>query len=396
MRLTTLLLLCLGLATTAWSSETIDFTEIKTEGDWDAVMKKAQKENKAIFLDMYADWCGYCKKMVREIYPQEEVADYYNAKFINVRVDGEKGVGEYFSDNYEVEGFPTHLYFDGLGNLLNNSTGYLEADEFMEIGTASVGVVEMLPVLAEKYKSGKLNAEETADYASILQGQGNIVKAEKVVATYLKGLGKEAFNYHYTSWELINQYGLTVDGEVYELAVKNRDNLKLVRGTYAWDEYLTEVISVSLIEAIEKESEAMMKNTLDKTIPILKETDEENEAEKIDFVSRVLFYEHTGNYDQYNAIFTEYIKANGKKEMDFITEQLAEIVQEENPNLTPYMVGWTKAALDIEENVMNATLYLYALLLNDECKDALKYAKYMEGKYEEASGFSDEVKNICE
>lgn len=61
------------------------------EPDFKTVLAKAEKENKLVFFDAYAVWCGPCKLMVKNIFPLETVGDFYNANFINVKIDMEKG-----------------------------------------------------------------------------------------------------------------------------------------------------------------------------------------------------------------------------------------------------------------------------------------------------------------
>ena len=44
---------------------------------------KAKAEHKLIFLDCYTQWCGPCKKMAREVFPQPQVGAAMMGKELN-------------------------------------------------------------------------------------------------------------------------------------------------------------------------------------------------------------------------------------------------------------------------------------------------------------------------
>lgn len=103
-------------------------------GTWDETLALAKKENKPIFLDISASWCGYCKKMKSKVYTDAEVANYYNSNFINVSVDGEKGEGADLARKYGVKGFPTFVFINPDGSLTKKSAGYQVPGRFLELG----------------------------------------------------------------------------------------------------------------------------------------------------------------------------------------------------------------------------------------------------------------------
>lgn len=55
--------------------------------NWEKVLQKAEDENKLIFLDCGASWCGPCKKFASEILTIDSVAQFFNKHFINVYAD---------------------------------------------------------------------------------------------------------------------------------------------------------------------------------------------------------------------------------------------------------------------------------------------------------------------
>ena len=104
------------------------------EVDWASALSKAKQENKLIFLDIYASWCGPCKKLKRTTFANEKLGTFFNEQFICVAVDGEKGEGPKLARHYSVRGYPTLLFIDGLGNVVHKEVGYIRAKHLHRIG----------------------------------------------------------------------------------------------------------------------------------------------------------------------------------------------------------------------------------------------------------------------
>ena len=52
-------------------------------------LKEASKDHKVIMVDLYTDWCGWCKVMDRETFTDEKVAEYLTKNFYCVKLDAE-------------------------------------------------------------------------------------------------------------------------------------------------------------------------------------------------------------------------------------------------------------------------------------------------------------------
>lgn len=70
---------------------------------WKEILAKAKKENKLIMVDAFTTWCGPCKWMAKNTFTNDTVADFYNSKFVNAKIDMEKGEGLDIAKQYEVQ-----------------------------------------------------------------------------------------------------------------------------------------------------------------------------------------------------------------------------------------------------------------------------------------------------
>ena len=102
-------------------------------GTWAEALKKAEKEKKMVFMDAFADWCKPCKWMAENAFMDPEVAEYFNDKFVNVKMDMEKGEGVALAQQYTVTAYPTLLFIRPDGNLHFRSVGALEAGPLLQL-----------------------------------------------------------------------------------------------------------------------------------------------------------------------------------------------------------------------------------------------------------------------
>src|SRR3954471_18383447 len=119
-------LICFTLFTVNAQDKGIKFQNSLT---WEQIKQKAKTENKYIFVDCYTTWCVPCKVMANEVFPQPEVSDFFNDKFVSVALqfdetkkddaDTKRWYKEVkqIEKEYKVNSYPTYLFFTPDGAL---------------------------------------------------------------------------------------------------------------------------------------------------------------------------------------------------------------------------------------------------------------------------------------
>jgi thioredoxin 1 len=93
-------------------------------GNFTEALSKAKAENKLVFMDAYTSWCGPCKMMKQNTFPDAMVGKVFNEKYVSVAIDMEAGEGIELAQKYQVQGYPTLLFLDAEGNIIKNELGY--------------------------------------------------------------------------------------------------------------------------------------------------------------------------------------------------------------------------------------------------------------------------------
>lgn len=72
-------------------------------------LKRAEVEDKLLFVDCFTTWCGPCKRLSKVVFKDSLVADYFNRHFVNLKMDMEKDEGVELRKKYGVHAYPTLL-----------------------------------------------------------------------------------------------------------------------------------------------------------------------------------------------------------------------------------------------------------------------------------------------
>lgn len=104
----------------------------------------AEENPKKIFVDVYTDWCGWCKRMDRTTLKDPEIGKYINTHYYPVKLNAEsqrtvsyKGQSMTEQDLavkiFGATGYPTTVYLDKNQNVLQPIPGFMEAEMMYKV-----------------------------------------------------------------------------------------------------------------------------------------------------------------------------------------------------------------------------------------------------------------------
>jgi len=182
------------------------------DSNFATILAKAKKEKKIVFVDAFTTWCGPCKLMAKNIFPLQSVGDYYNAHFINAKIDMEKGEGIDIAKKYGVRAFPTYLFIDGNGEEVHRTLGYVEEKDFLQFAKDAEDPSKRLGALKQKFENGEKDPEFLKNLAKL-----TIYTDSEFAAKVLDRKFKQNPNLDQEDMEMLLSGTRSSDGSFYKL-----------------------------------------------------------------------------------------------------------------------------------------------------------------------------------
>ncbi len=234
------------------------------EGKWSEALAKAKAEERLIFADAYASWCGPCKRMAATVFTDAQVGEFFNANFINVKYDMEKPENAEFARQYPVSAYPTLMILDATGKVVQKHVGGLTAEGLIAFAQKALGSASLSQDIEKEYEAGNRDPQLVLRY---IRGLNRANKPSlKVTNDYLNA--NKNYNDPITR-QIILEGTVEADSRVFDLLIAHRAAITGQEGAQKVDERIHFACKNTVKKAIEfrdvrllEEAKAKMKANL--------------------------------------------------------------------------------------------------------------------------------------
>jgi thioredoxin-related protein len=151
---------------------------IAWRSDLESATTEARQSGKVMMVDVYTDWCEWCKVLDTKTYTDAKVIEG-TQQFVALKLNPEKSpAGAQFAKRYGVNGYPTVLFVEWNGTLVSRIEGYVDAASFAAtVARTTQDGPKVKPYLAE-FNAGQYR--NSSKLVSMLVEMGRVDEAMPV------------------------------------------------------------------------------------------------------------------------------------------------------------------------------------------------------------------------
>lgn len=228
-------------------------------GTWAEALEKAETEDKLIFVDAYASWCGPCKRMAADVFPEKKVGDYFNANFINVKFDMEKSESRDFRRTHSVRAYPTLLFINAKNEVVHKTVGGKQVESLLKEGGNALNKMDNIEDLAEEWAEGDHDSQLALRYIRAMVRQNE--NHAKIANDYLRGQQDLTTP---DNLDILLIAATNADSRIYDLLVENKDAVIARSGQEAFIAQVKSAVLATKDKALEYRDDGLMKTAIKK------------------------------------------------------------------------------------------------------------------------------------
>lgn len=344
-RLYTLSVVLMALSLTLQAQ--VEFIEVRTLEEMEAAQKKASDQQLMLFVDVYATWCGPCKMMDSEVYTDPAVAEYMNANFISVRMDGETDYGRVYASAQELQGYPSMFIFSRNGEPISKVVGFTPAEELL---VSLKGTVEGYKAIREYqtlYQRGILEEEEFAAYITAVRAMGNEKEAERLSNEYMEQIMGDKLSDNDIR---VVAYYMDLEDTWWEDFSSDPDRIRKVLG----EDYMLameKIYNASLVKAIEDDKIELISKMANELAPLVEAETISWDLHSLPFIQ---YFYYTNQVDALISYVDHRYESDRLGDHRWLYGAASQITDMDQQYRTPELlnkeVEWFEICLKMEEN----------------------------------------------
>lgn len=371
-----LILFVLGLSTIGFEA---DAQGIKFVHNLDSALMLAKEQNKPIFIDFYTSWCAPCKVMTSEVFPQEKVGTYFNAQFINCKIQcDDKGIGVEIGKKYQVNAYPTLMFLNAKGELIHSMAGGISAEELIALGDIARNPERNLLSLLTQWNKGKRDTAFVKEYFDKLKSAYRTELAMNQFEEYFRSLPKNSKTSS-TTFGLIKLLGYPSSSTIFKFVEVNLPAFNKSVGKDEVGKYIKSAYLGSLRGALLTKGEAARSQYFaDKATFKAKNYPFFNEVEMYLLVFETFDIKGSVDIDEYQKRGTAFLDKYGK-ENDVYTLALTSLLGNCTGKANQSLAGiqWMENLLARKRDPKYLQAYFYILWRNYQFDKAIMVGEEM-------------------
>jgi thiol-disulfide isomerase/thioredoxin len=335
-------------------------------GTFAEALAKAQKEDKLIFMDAYTAWCGPCKRMAANVFPDQAVGEFYNPNFINLKIDMEKGEGPEIAQKYGVRSYPTLLYIGADGKVVHTGSGARPPDLFIELGQEALKKFDKSIALGKQYNDGKRDPATVLAYIKSLNQVGK--PSLRIANDYLSQQKDLSIP---ENLEIILESATEADSRIFDYLIKNKDAIIKLKSKEVYENKLAAACKKTFKKSMEYRNEGLLMEAQEKMKSLPDKYDE------FKYTTDMEYYGSTGNADKFLEASKGYAAKVAKNDAAKNKELSQQCLKHFKEDKRVMAVGEksAKKALDILEQQDLYINYGRILYHNDKKNEAIAVIK---------------------
>lgn len=383
-----ILVLFLTLNAMAYSQQTL-FIDKK----YDESLALSRAEKKPLLIMFYASWCPHCNTMKKEVFTDNEVANFYSQNFVCMAVDAESDYGKQlkvkFIDKFRVSSYPTFTFLDNNETLLYCTSGEFKKDKFLAEGKDILLPENQLPGVKKAFDSDVSNADKCLKYIIMYRKAG--FDATAIAQQYIKTIkGEDKFTE--TNWKVYSNGINNFDTDEFRFIVQNKDAFAKVASPTRVEKKINYTISETLRPLIEKVDTISYDK---KRLAALSFNN--RKIDSLVYRSDMQIVSQTTNWKKYQKVTTDNVEKFSWRDSQALYEicnTYYETVKDKKGLLQA--AEWSKHLLTLNQSIDNYVLTIKLLTKLKNYKEASVYAENGKAFADRLKLNNEELNNLVE